>query len=151
MAGDTSEDIKVGNDGIYAESTLGEDLENSIKNSRNVPNRSEILQSAFYELNDNIPRVRNERNISRRYIYDGSDNYSKVLNELININDDASMHDNDSFTEDPFNYENFNDQINNNNNENSSDENTTINDNTHEDDSVTSTKRYYYNGEPYYK
>ncbi|SCM06425.1 protein kinase, putative [Plasmodium chabaudi adami] len=151
LAGDTSEDIKVGNDGIYAESTLGEDLENSIKNSRNVPNRSEILQSAFYELNDNIPRIRNERNISRRYIYDGSNNYSKVLNELININDDASMHDNGSFTEDPFNYENFNDQINNNNNENSSDKNTTINDNTHEDDSVSGTKRYYYNGEPYYK
>ncbi|CAD2086154.1 protein kinase, putative [Plasmodium vinckei brucechwatti] len=146
LAGDTSEYIKVGNDGIYAESTLGEDLEISIKNLRDIPNRSEILQSSFYELNDNIPRVRNGRNISRRYIYDGSDNYSKVLNELININDDASINDDGSFTDDPFNYESFNDQTNNNNTEDPSDKNTTINDYTHEEDSVDGAKRYYYNG-----
>ncbi|KEG01062.1 protein kinase, putative [Plasmodium vinckei vinckei] len=152
LVGNTNEDIKVGTDGIYAESTLGDDLEIPIQNLRNIPNRSEILRSSFYEINDNVPRVRNRRNISRRYIYDGSDNYSKVLNDLININDDvsinggASINDVGSFTDDPFNYETFNDQTNNNNNEDPSDKNTTIVDYTHEEDSVADDKRYYYNG-----
>lgn len=140
LTGDISEYVKVGNYEVYTESTLGEDLENSMGNSVDIPNRSEILQVAFYGIHDNIPRIINGNDIPRRYIDDIGDNYSKVLNELININNDVPINENGSFIDNPFNYENHSNEINNN-------DNTTINAyNTHEENCVVNTKQCYYNG-----